>query len=68
MEAEIGSQLGMEGGGEEAALAGGHGCSVRQAGQHFDSGPYLFDDRGADENGMIGSAFAQFWDGEIRLE
>ena len=43
-------EFGVEGGGEEVALAGSHGSAVRQSRQDVDARAHVLYDRGADED------------------
>src|SRR5439155_24419466 len=52
VEAGVGRELGMEGRGEQVALAGGDHVAVGQRGQRFGFWPDALDDRGADEDGV----------------
>src|SRR3972149_5323278 len=54
MKAIVAGELGMEGGGEQMAFLGSDDAPVRQGGQPLRRAAHLFDQRGADEDGVHG--------------
>jgi hypothetical protein len=55
VDARVGRKLGVEGGGEQVALADEYG-SVIASGENFDAGAHARDARGADEDHLDGTA------------
>ena len=67
VEAVVRSELGVEGGRQEAALASGYGGAIWKAGQHLDHGTDVLDDGGSNEDGPV-RRISQRGDMELGLE